>query len=75
MTGPSDFKAETGIAYREFEVTSPVQREQALRALARRGTVSIIVAIGFNQAEAVDDRRARVPGHQIHRRRCDRRGR
>lgn len=51
--GAERFKTETGIAYREFEVTSPVQREQALRALARRG-VSVIVAIGFNQAEAVE---------------------
>ncbi|MDB5392543.1 MAG: tmpC [Rhodospirillales bacterium] len=50
--GAERFKADSGIAYREFEITSPVQREQALRALCRRG-VSIIVAIGFNQSEAV----------------------
>jgi basic membrane protein A len=50
--GAERFKAETGIAYREFEITSPVQREQVLRALCRRG-VSVIVAIGFNQSEAV----------------------
>ena len=50
--GAERFKADTGIAFREFEITSPVQREQVLRALARRG-VSIIVAIGFNQAESV----------------------
>jgi basic membrane protein A len=51
-TGAERFKADTGIAFREFEITSPVQREQVLRALARRG-VSIMVAIGFNQAESV----------------------
>ena len=51
--GAERFRHDTGITYREFEVTSPVQREQALRALARRG-VAIIVAIGFNQAEAVE---------------------
>lgn len=51
--GAERFRRDTGINYREFEVTSPVQREQALRALARRG-VAIIVAIGFNQAEAVE---------------------
>jgi basic membrane protein A len=51
--GAERFKHDTGIVYREFEVTSPVQREQALRALARRG-VAIIVAVGFNQAEAVE---------------------
>lgn len=51
-TGAERFKAETGIQYREFEITSPVQREQVLRALCRR-SASIIVAIGFNQSEAV----------------------
>jgi basic membrane protein A len=50
--GAEKFRADTGVAYREFEITSPVQREQVLRALARRG-VSVIVAIGFNQAESV----------------------
>jgi basic membrane protein A len=50
--GAIKFRADTGIAYREFEITSPVQREQVLRALARRG-VAIICAIGFNQAGAV----------------------
>jgi basic membrane protein A len=50
--GAERFSADTGIAYREFEITSPVQREQVLRALCRRG-VAIIVAIGFNQSEAV----------------------
>jgi basic membrane protein A len=52
FAGAERFRADTGIVYREFEITSPVQREQVLRALARRG-VSIIVAIGFNQAESV----------------------
>ncbi len=50
--GAQRFRADTGISYREFEITSPVQREQVLRALARRD-VSIIAAIGFNQAGAV----------------------
>ncbi|HZO44141.1 MAG TPA: BMP family ABC transporter substrate-binding protein, partial [Methylomirabilota bacterium] len=34
--GAERFKKETGIAYREFEVTAEAQREQALRNMARR---------------------------------------
>src|SRR5262245_19123111 len=48
-TGAERFKKETGIAYREFEVTNEAQREQALRTMARRGS-PIVVGIGFGQA-------------------------
>ena len=51
--GAERFKKETGIAYREFEVTSEAQRDQALRNLARRGA-TVIVAVGFAQAVPVD---------------------
>ena len=51
--GAERFHAETGIAYREFEVTNPAMREQAIRNMARRGA-SIVVAMGFAQAAAVD---------------------
>lgn len=50
--GAERFKDETGIAYREFEVTSPAQREQAIRNMARRGA-NIVVGIGFAQADAI----------------------
>lgn len=50
--GVEKFKTETGIAYNEFEVTNPSQREQALRNFARRGH-NPILAIGFQQAEAL----------------------
>jgi basic membrane protein A len=50
--GAEVWRKETGISYREFEVTSPVQREQALRQLARRGA-AVVVAIGFSQGPAV----------------------
>ena len=52
-TGAERFKKETGIAYREFEVTSPTQREQAIRNMARRGA-TVVVGIGFAQAAAVE---------------------
>jgi len=51
--GAERFKKETGIAYRDFEVTNASQREQALRNMARRGA-SVIAAVGFAQTAAVD---------------------
>ena len=51
--GAERFKMETGVSYREFEVTSPTQREQAIRNMARRGS-TIIVGIGFAQAAAIE---------------------
>jgi basic membrane protein A and related proteins len=53
VQGAERFRKETRIAYREFEVTSETQREQALRTLTRRGA-RIVAAIGFAQATAVD---------------------
>ena len=52
-SGAERFEAETGIAYREFEVTNPSMREQAIRNMARRGA-AIVVAMGFAQAAAVE---------------------
>jgi len=52
-TGAERFKKDTGIAYREFEVTSEAQREQAQRNMARRGS-PIVVAIGFSQASGLE---------------------
>ncbi|MFM8991119.1 MAG: BMP family ABC transporter substrate-binding protein, partial [Alphaproteobacteria bacterium] len=43
--GAERFRKETGIAYREFEVTSEAQRDQAQRNLARPGA-TVIVAVG-----------------------------
>src|SRR5689334_1176653 len=51
--GAERFKKDTGIAFREFEVSSAAQREQAMTQLAKRGA-SIIAAIGFTQASAVE---------------------
>src|SRR2546421_5188059 len=49
--GAERFKKETGIAYREFEITNEAQRTQALQRLARRGggglRANIVGAIGF----------------------------
>jgi len=51
--GAARFTKETGIAIREFEVQNAAQREQAMQQMARRGA-TIIVAIGFTQASAVE---------------------
>src|SRR3954470_15111674 len=51
--GAAKFTKETGVAVREFEVTNAAQREQAMQQMARRGA-TVIVAIGFTQASAVE---------------------
>ncbi len=62
--GAEAFKAETGIEYREFEVTNASQREQALRNFARRG-LSPIVAMGFAQAPAMQKVAKEFPDTQF----------
>lgn len=51
--GAEKFKAETGIDYRDFEITDDAQREQAMRRFARDGH-NPIIAIGFSQAAALE---------------------
>jgi len=43
------FREETGIDFREFEVTNETQREQAIRKMAQRGA-NPILGVGFAQA-------------------------
>src|SRR5262245_57083024 len=52
-TGAERFKKDSGIAYREFEVTNEAQREQALRTMARRGS-QVVAGIGFAQASGME---------------------
>jgi basic membrane protein A len=51
--GAEKFKADTGIAYAEFEVTNETQFEQAHRRFAQRGQDPII-GVGFNHANPVE---------------------
>ena len=53
FNGAERFKADSGIQYREFEVTNPAMREQAMRNMARRGA-QVVIAMGFAQAAAVE---------------------
>jgi basic membrane protein A len=59
-TGAEKFKADTGVAYQDFEIQNDSQREQALRKFAERG-FSPVVAIGFSHAEAVKKVAAEFP--------------
>lgn len=51
--GVEKFKSETGLKYREFEVTNETQREQAIRKMAQRGSDPVL-GIGFAQADAIN---------------------
>ena len=51
--GAEKFKKDTGIDYMEFEVTQVSQREQAAKRMARKDA-SIVIAMGFAQASAVE---------------------
>jgi len=58
--GAQKFKKDSGVDYREFEVTNETQREQALRNMARRGA-TIVVAIGFAHATPLKTVAAEFP--------------
>ncbi|MEM9196769.1 MAG: BMP family ABC transporter substrate-binding protein [Pseudomonadota bacterium] len=59
-TGAEQFKADTGIEYRDFEIQNDAQREQALRRFAQQG-YNPIIAIGFSHAAAVEKVAAEFP--------------
>ena len=50
--GAERFKKDTGIAYREFEITNESQREQSMLQLAKRGA-ALIVGVGFGHQAAM----------------------
>ena len=58
------FTDETGIEVMEFEVTNETQREQAMRRMAERGA-SIILGVGFAQADAIAKVAAEYPDRQF----------
>jgi basic membrane protein A len=64
FNGAEKFKTETGIEYREFEVTDEAQREQALRRFAEDGN-NPIVAVGFNWAPPLEALSAEFPDLQF----------
>ena len=60
FNGVEQFKEETGISYREFEVTNETQREQAIRRMAQRGA-NPVLGVGFAQADAIGKVAAEFP--------------
>ena len=52
--GAEKFMKDTGIVYREFEITNEAQREQAFRNMAGRGGATIVVGVGFSQASGIE---------------------
>lgn len=58
--GAEAFTKASGVAVREFEPQTDIQREQAIRNFARRGQTPII-AVGFSQANAVKAVAAEFP--------------
>ena len=62
--GAEKFRADAGVAFRDFEIQNDAQREQALRRFARDG-FSPILAVGFSQASAVEKVAADFPNVQF----------
>lgn len=60
FNGAEKFKAETGIAYRDFEIQNDAQREQALRKFAEDGNNPIVMA-GFSWAATLEKVAADFP--------------
>ncbi|WP_454853286.1 BMP family lipoprotein [Rhizobium binxianense] len=58
--GAEKFKAETGIAYRDFEPTGDTQGEQAIRNFASRG-FNPVVAVSFAWTSAIEKVAAEYP--------------
>ena len=58
--GVEAFKQETGIDYKEFEVTNETQREQAIRRMAQRGSDPVL-GVGFAQGPAIDEAAQEFP--------------
>ena len=70
--GAEKFKADTGIAYQDFEIQNDSQREQAMRKFAERG-FSPIVAIGFSHAASGEEGCGGIPQHAFRHHRHGRR--
>ncbi|MBV8046951.1 MAG: BMP family ABC transporter substrate-binding protein [Paludibacterium sp.] len=51
--GAEQFKKETGVAYRDAQISSDAQKEQVLRDMARKN-MDPIVAVGFSYTQAVE---------------------
>ena len=62
--GVQKFSEETGVKVAEFQIVNETQREQAMRRLVERGA-TMVIAVGFSQADAIDAIAAEFPDHQF----------
>ncbi len=62
--GVQKFSEETGVKVAEFQIVNETQREQAMRRLVERGA-TMVIAVGFAQADAVDAVAADYPDRQF----------
>ncbi|BEV71395.1 BMP family protein [Paludibacterium sp. B53371] len=51
--GAESFKKETGVAYRDAQISSDAQKEQVLRDMARKN-MDPIIAVGFSYTQAIE---------------------
>lgn len=58
--GVEKYTKESGIKYRDFEVTNETQREQAIRKMAQRGRDPVL-GIGFAQGPAIEKMAIKFP--------------
>lgn len=58
--GVEKYAKESGIKYRDFEVTNETQREQAIRKMAQRGRDPVL-GIGFAQGPAIEKMAVKFP--------------
>ncbi|MGF1446888.1 MAG: BMP family protein [Pikeienuella sp.] len=63
--GIQRFTEDTGVEVLEFEVTNETQREQAMRRMIRRGDATLVIGVGFAQADAIDTVAADNPNVQF----------
>ncbi len=62
--GVRKFVADTGVEVLEFQVTNETQREQVMRRMVRHGA-TVVLAVGFAQADAIDAVAADYPDRQF----------
>lgn len=58
--GVEKYAKESGVKYRDFEVTNETQREQAIRKMAQRGRDPVL-GIGFAQGPAIEKMAVKFP--------------
>ena len=67
--GAERFRKETGIGFRDFEIASESQRDQALQTMARRGA-PLVIGVGFANAVPLDRAQVSVEPNLVRNKQC-----